>query len=175
VRSICLTLVCFIALVFAMPAPAQTKSTSSSGGGGSDKEKIEALYRAYVKAFKAKDVNGIMSYYDRNELFVFDVVPPRAYPSWDAYKKDWESVFASDPGPLDINMSDVAITVVGPVAYARNIQTGYFTGKDGSRTDLAVRVTDVLRKVKGKWLIVQEHVSVPVELSSAKADLMSKP
>lgn len=172
-RSICLTLACFVALVFANPAPAQTKSASSSSNR--DKEKIEALYQAYIKAFKAKDVSGIMSYYDPNELFVFDVVPPRAYPSWDAYKKDWEDVFASMSGPLDINMSDVAITVVGPVAYARNIQTGYFTGKDGSRIDLAVRVTDVLRKVKGKWLIVQEHVSVPVDLTSAKADLMSKP
>jgi len=108
-------------------------------------------------------------------LFVFDVVPPRAYPSWDAYKKDWEDVFASMPGPTDVTMSDLAITIAGPVAYARNIQTGYFTGKDGARVDLAVRVTDVLRKVKGKWLIVQEHVSVPVDLSSGKADLMSKP
>jgi ketosteroid isomerase-like protein len=173
VRTICLTLVCFAALAFAIPAPAQTKSTSPSAA--SDKEKIEALYRSYIEAFKAKDVNRIMSFYDSSELFVFDVVPPRSYPSWDAYKKDWEDVFTSMPGPTDVAMSDLAITIAGPVAYARNIQTGYFTGKDGSRVDLAVRVTDVLRKVKGKWLIVQEHVSVPVDLSSGKADLLSKP
>jgi len=30
-------------------------------------------------------------------------------------------------------------------------------------------------KIKGKWLIVQEHVSVPVDLATAKADLNSKP
>jgi len=29
--------------------------------------------------------------------------------------------------------------------------------------------------VKGKWLIVQEHVSVPVDLVSGKPDMMSKP
>jgi hypothetical protein len=40
---------------------------------------------------------------------------------------------------------------------------------------LSVRVTDVLRKVNGKWLIVQEHVSVPVDLATAKADLTSRP
>ena len=49
--------------------------------------------------------------------------------------------------------------MVGSLAYSRCIQSGYFTTKEGSRLDMAVRVTDVLRKVKGKWLIVQEHVS----------------
>ena len=41
--------------------------------------------------------------------------------------------------------------------------------------DLVVRVTDVYRKLKGKWLIVQEHVSVPVDLATQKPDLLSKP
>jgi hypothetical protein len=36
-------------------------------------------------------------------------------------------------------------------------------------------VTDVYRKIKGKWLIVQEHVSFPVDLATGKADLLSKP
>jgi hypothetical protein len=38
-----------------------------------------------------------------------------------------------------------------------------------------VRVTDVYRKLKGKWLIVQEHVSVPVDLATQKPDLQSRP
>ena len=43
--------------------------------------------------------------------------------------------------------------------------------------DMTVRLTDVYRKVDGKWLIVQEHVSVPIDFSSGKPvpDLMSKP
>ena len=172
-RIFCQALVCFVALVFAIPAPAQTPSSSSSGS--SDKAKIEVLYQEFIKACNAKDVNGIMAHYDPNELFVFDLVPPREYPSWDAYKKDWEGVFTSMPGPMEISISNLAITVVGPVAYARSIQSGYFTAQDGSRADIAVRVTDVLRKVKGKWLIVQEHASVPVDLASGKADLLSKP
>jgi hypothetical protein len=38
-------------------------------------------------------------------------------------------------------------------------------------------VTDVYRKIDRKSLIVQEHVSVPIDFSSGKpvADLMSKP
>jgi ketosteroid isomerase-like protein len=47
--------------------------------------------------------------------------------------------------------------------------------KDGNPIDVNIRVTDVLRKAKGKWLIVHEHVSVPVDLATGKADLASKP
>jgi hypothetical protein len=41
--------------------------------------------------------------------------------------------------------------------------------------ELVVRVTDVYRKLKGKWLIVQEHVSVPVDVGTQTPDLLSKP
>ena len=34
---------------------------------------------------------------------------------------------------------------------------------------MTVRVTDVYRKIDGKWLIVQEHVSVPIDFSRAEA------
>jgi ketosteroid isomerase-like protein len=171
-RKFCAPVVFLLLLSLTTAANAQNKSDKASGG---DKAKIEALFQAYVQAFKAKDVKALMANYAPGELFVFDVIPPREYPSWDAYKKDWEGLFAAMPGPIDNNISELNITVVGLVAYARNIQTGYFTGKDGSRLDWAVRVTDVLRKINGKWLIVQEHVSVPVDLATGKADLMSKP
>jgi ketosteroid isomerase-like protein len=38
-----------------------------------------------------------------------------------------------------------------------------------------LRATDIYRKVNGKWLIEHEHYSVPVDLTTAKADLTSKP
>ena len=38
--------------------------------------------------------------------------------------------------------------------------------RDGKTLDLTVRVTDVYRKIGGKWLIVHERVSVPVDLTT---------
>lgn len=156
-------------------APMRALSATPPSAGG-DKAAIEALEQEYVKAFNAKDVNAIMAHYaPGDQLFVFDAVPPREYPSWDAYKKDWEGLFAAYPGPLSDAMSDLNVTVVGPVAYAHHVETGYFTDKNGKRTDIVVRVSDVFRKINGKWLIVQEHVSFPVDIDSGKADLLSKP
>jgi len=36
-------------------------------------------------------------------------------------------------------------------------------------------VTDIYRKINGKWLIIHEHISVPVDLTTNKADLAAKP
>jgi ketosteroid isomerase-like protein len=141
-----------------------------------EKATIETLEQQFIKAFNAKDVNAIMAIYaPGDQLFVFDVVPPRQYPSWEAYKKDWEALFAAYPGPIANTMTDLSITVVGPVAYARHVEDGHFTRKDGTGVELVVRVTDVFRKLNGKWLIVQEHISFPVDIDSGKADLLSKP
>jgi ketosteroid isomerase-like protein len=159
-------------LLASVPAVARAQAKMAL----SSRSEIEALETRYVDAFNAKDVDKIMSCYAPGKmLFVFDAVPPREYPSWDAYKRDWEGLFSAYPGPISNAISERSITVVGPVAYGHSIQSGYFTAKDGSHLNVAVRVSDVYRKIRGKWLIVQEHVSFPVDLATAKADLQSKP
>ena len=142
----------------------------------SDKAAIEALEQDFIAAMNAKDVDAIMKFYAPGvDLFVFDVTPPRQHVGWDDYKKDWQDSFAALPGPIKFSISDLTVTVIGSVAYSHSIQGGYMTRKDGSRLESFVRVTDVYRKIHGHWLIVQEHVSVPVDFDTGKADLLSKP
>lgn len=141
-----------------------------------DEAQLRALEARYVKAFAAEDIDGVMSVYSRSgDLFVFDAVPPRQYVGWDAYKRDFQALFAAYPGRAPSTMSDLHLTVVGPVAYGRNIQTNDVTAKNGAKVRLVVRVTDVFRKQAGGWKIVQEHVSFPVRLPSGQADLLSTP
>lgn len=167
----------FCASVIALGAAGALQNIHAQGGtAATDKAAIEALEKQYNDAFNARDVNGIMSCYATGKrLFVFDAVPPREYPSWDAYKKDWEGLFSTYPGPVSNAISEQSITVIGTVGYGHNVQAATFTRKDGSKLNITVRVTDVYRELNGKWLIVQEHVSVPVDLESGKADLQSKP
>jgi uncharacterized protein (TIGR02246 family) len=148
--------------------------TAQANSAVDDKAAIQALYNEFNDAFNKKDVNGIMAVY-APDVFVFDVIPPREYPNWDAYKKDWEGLFATFPGPVANSISELNITVVGSVAYTRSIDDGTFTGKDGSKTHMVVRATDVLRNSNGRWRIVQEHNSFPVDPTTGKADLLSKP
>jgi ketosteroid isomerase-like protein len=141
-----------------------------------DRTAIGALEKAFAAAFRAHDVDAIMKAYEPGpHLFVFDVAPPRQRVGWEDYKKDWQDLFAAFPGPVSFDINDLEITTVGTVAYSHSIQSGQLTAKDGSRVSLTARVTDVYRKIHGRWLIVQEHVSVPVDLATGKADLLSKP
>ena len=142
-----------------------------------DEAEIRALEERFISAFMAKDVEAIMrTYAPGAELFVFDVVPPRQYVGFDAYKKDWEDFFALFPGRvLVFEIKDLSVTTGGQLGYGHSIQHAIVTKKDGSKLDLTVRVTDCYRKTDGRWLITHEHVSVPVDLDTEKADLTSKP
>jgi uncharacterized protein (TIGR02246 family) len=141
-----------------------------------DKAAIQALEDTYNEGFNSKDVDKVMSVYaPGKQLFVFDVVPPREYKSWEAYKKDFEELFSAFPGPMKNTISEQTIHVVGSVAYGHNIQTGEFTGKDGTKVKIVDRTTDIYRKMNGKWLIVEEHNSVPVDLDTMKPDLLADP
>ena len=146
-------------------------------GPSKNEQEIRALEDRFAAAVKAKDVEAIMKAYAPGaELVVFDVVPPRQYVGFDAYKKDWQEFFAAFPGPVDqFELTDLSVTTDGKLGYGHSVQRVVATGKDGSKVDFTVRVTDCYRKIDGKWLITHEHVSVPVDLATGKADLSSKP
>jgi len=149
---------------------------ADSPAANPDKAAILSLENTYNEGFNSRDVDKIMSVYaPGKQLFVFDVVPPREYSSWEAYKKDWEELFAAFSGPIKNTISEQTVHVVGSLAYGHNIQTGEMTRKDGTKMAIVARTTDVYRKMNGKWLIVEEHNSVPVDLETMKPDLLSKP
>jgi len=78
------------------------------------------------------------------------------------------------PRPVHATMSDLAFTVAGDIAYVHNIQDAYWTGKDGKQQEQVAHVSHVYCKQHGHWLIVQEHVSVPVDFTTMKPDLLSR-
>ncbi len=143
---------------------------------GKDEAAIRALEARFAAAFNAKDLDAIMKVYVPDEsLLVFDVVPPRQYAGPAAYRKDWQNLLGLFPGPLKFEVSDLHVFAAGTLGYGYSIQ--HLSGADakGQTIDLTVRVTDDYRKIKGHWLVVHEHVSVPVDLATGKPDLASKP
>jgi ketosteroid isomerase-like protein len=164
-----------ISIVLAMGAIGIASSVSAHPAM-SDKAKIQALEDRFTTAFSAKDLDAIMKVYVPDQgLFVFDVVPPRQYVGADAYRKDWQDFLATFKGPLKFALSDLDIHTDGTLGYSHSIQHVTGTDTKDKPVDFTVRVTDVYKKIKGNWLIVQEHVSVPVDFNTGKPDFMSKP
>ena len=79
------------------------------------------------------------------------------------------------PRPLKLNVMDLSITIAGKIAYSHSIQHLSCTNKDGSPVEMNASVTDVYRKIGGKWLIVLEHLSVPIHIATGRAEMMSNP
>ena len=141
-----------------------------------DEAAIRALEDRFTAAFNAGGIDAMMkNYVPDKSLVVFDVVPPRQHLGADAYRKAWMGFFATFKGTPKIAITDLGITVDGNLGFSHSIQHVMGTNKQGHPVDRTVRVTDGYRKVGGDWLIVLEHVSVPVDLATGKPDLASKP
>lgn len=161
-------------LIFAAFATFSVLPTTSQAM--SDEAQIKGLEDAFTAAFNAKDVDAIMKVYVPDaSLVVFDVVPPRQYLGADAYRKDWQAFFAMFKGPVKFWITDLQVEADGTLGYSHSIQHVSGTDMKGQPVELVVRVTDGYRKVNGNWLIAHEHVSVPVDVTTGKPDMMSKP
>jgi ketosteroid isomerase-like protein len=139
-------------------------------------EAIRALEDRFTAAFNAGDVDAMMrNYIPDKSLVIFDVVPPRQHLGADAYRKAWMGFFAHFRGIPNIAITDLCITVNGNIGFSHSIQHVSGTDIKGHPVNRTVRVTDGYRKVGGNWLIVLEHISVPVDIATGQPDFNSTP
>ena len=135
---------------------------------------IRAAQESIAADAEARDLEGIMSnYLHSDQLYVFDVYPPRAYIGWDAFRKDWDNFLQAYKGPIIYKMVDMDVDTDGKLGCVHVIEHVAGTDKQGKKKELNLRVTEIYRKINGKWQIVHEHASVPVDLKTGKADILS--
>jgi ketosteroid isomerase-like protein len=84
-------------------------------------------------------------------------------------------MFASIGPITSFEGKNLTFNVDGNLAYGYSFQHHLVTTKTGGPRDVTVRVTDVYRKNSGKWLIIQEYVSVPVDPRTGKGDFQPEP
>lgn len=151
-------------------------TSACSASHANDQADINQSVQRLMTAVNAKNINGIMAYYTPDEsLLVFDALPPRQYVGAAAYRKNWEGFLAAYPNSLHAEVTDWKAEAEGNLAYGHGIFRASGPGQDGKTLDLTLRITDVYRRINGKWLVVHEHVSWPVDLATGKADLNSTP
>ena len=170
-RTVLLSIVS-VATLLSIPLVHAPAANSASD----DKAAIAALEQRIAAAVQAKDANAILAnYVTGDRLLVFDAIPPRQYQGWQAYRDDWQGVLNQCADSPKMEISDLSVQVEGSLAYSHSIQHFACTGAKGNAVELTMRTTDIYRKIRGKWLVVHEHNSVPADLATAKADLTSKP
>jgi ketosteroid isomerase-like protein len=146
------------------------------GRASSDEAAIRALQDKFAAAVNAGDVDAIMkSYVPDKSLVVFDVVPRKEHLGADAYRNGWMDFFSRFKGMPKLTINDLGITVDRNVGFGHSFMNVMGTDLQGRSVDRIVRVTAGYRKIGGNWLIVHEHISVPVDFATGKLVLPPKP
>ena len=140
-----------------------------------DRAQIRAVEQRWIKALKTKDIESIMAPYAPDDnLLIINAIPQHPSAGAKAYRRDWEDFLAAFPGPIRARMNGVTLSVEGNLSYAHATIRILAADRSHKTVDLTMRVTDVMRKIDGKWMIVHEHVSFPVDLANGKLSCSSK-
>jgi len=135
---------------------------------------IRELVDGFVKSIRAKDVHGVMSVFAPG-VVSFDLGPPLQHGGGEPFMKRWQELFASYKSEIDYEIRELSVTASEDVAFSHSLNRIGGTLQNGQRSDRWLRWTAGYRKTNGKWLIVHEQVSVPVDVKNGKAVLDLKP
>jgi uncharacterized protein (TIGR02246 family) len=156
----------------AIPSPQNTMTNEENRT--KNEAAIRELVDGFVKAIRAKDINGVMSVF-APEVVSFDLGPPLQHGGGEEFTKRWQELFDAYEGPIDYEIRDLSIDAGDDVAFSHSLNRIGGTMKNGQKADRWLRWTACYRKINGKWLIVNEQVSVPADVPNGKAVLDLKP
>jgi uncharacterized protein (TIGR02246 family) len=139
-----------------------------------DEAVMRELIDGFVKAIRAKDIHGVMSVF-APEVVSFDLGPPLQHGGGETFMKRWRELFEAYQNPVDYEVRDLSITVGDDVAFSHSLNRVSGITQNGQKSDRWLRWTVCYRKTNGKWLIVHEQVSVPIDVRSGEAVLDLKP
>jgi uncharacterized protein (TIGR02246 family) len=149
-------------------AVAQKKSNNDAA--------VKAVYDQWAKAFEARDLDGIMAVYaPGDEVIAYDLVPPLEYKGRDAYRKDYRQFLDQFASPVHLEFKGMRIVSGSDVAFVHTLEKFSGKMKNGQSMELWLRATSGLQKINGKWLIVHDHISVPANMETGKAEMGLKP
>jgi uncharacterized protein (TIGR02246 family) len=126
-----------------------------------DETQIRTLIEDWAAAVRAGDMAGVLANHT-DDILIFDVPEPLYSRGMEAYRRTWELFFRySRGGPGAFDLSEIAVTVGGDVAFVTAIPTIAGPGP--------LRLTLGLRKEGGRWLIAHEHHSYAAKLGEGDA------
>lgn len=127
-------------------------------GGAPDKAHLQKIWDAW----STLDPANPAPFYAQGPHVFFDLAPLK-YSSWDEYQKGVVAVLANfKTAKLTVN-DDAEIHSAGSIVWATATVKEDATMKSGKREMGNFRWTVVFEKQDGKWLIVHEHISVPMQ------------
>jgi len=139
---------------------AQTKKSPMQKAAGPAPDK--ALMQKVWDGWSTLDPANVAKYYATGPHVYFDIAPLK-YGSFDEYAKGVQGVVAGYKSARFTLNDDLAIHPHGDLVWATATVAEQMTTKAGKVEMGNFRWTVIFENVDGKWLIVHEHVSEPIQ------------
>jgi ketosteroid isomerase-like protein len=136
---------------------------SNSASASRYEQEIRQVIADQQSAICQKNIDRILAGY-AEEAVVFNVKPPFQIRDQSAWRHEWESSLAHFPASFGCETKDVKIIANGDIAVAHYLYR--FTGMPFDPS--WIRNTVVYRNLRGRWLIVHEHGSLPFDPETSK-------
>ena len=134
----------------------------------STQSEVRALLDRWSDACRTKDIDRLMSLYTP-DITYFDVVPPLQYTGSDAVRRNFLRWFDSWESAIGVEIRDLNIVVSEDVATAYLLHRTSGTLKNGRKVGFWVRATLCCQRSDRGWLIMHEHISLPVDPTTRSA------
>jgi ketosteroid isomerase-like protein len=155
-KRVLIMLFCVLALSLSTLAAPKPKKTAASGAP--DKAYLQKL----LDGWSAGNAGAMAHYYDQGEYNFFDIAPLK-YSNWAEYEKGvTELLKAYKSLKLTLN-DDTQIHTDGNLTWTTTTVKEDAVTTAGKHEMATLRWTLIFEKQAGKWMIVHEHMSEPLQ------------
>jgi ketosteroid isomerase-like protein len=136
---------------------------SSATSADREEEDLRALVPKIVAAWGTMDISKVAPYYAGDaDLAYFDIVPLK-YNNWKEYSEGAQKYLFEPNRSISAKLNDdLAVHRRGTLAWATFTLAIDLVNKEGASSHLNARWTMILEKRSKGWVVVHEHVSVPL-------------
>lgn len=150
-------LLCVLALSFSSFAASKSKKKSAPAGAP-DKAYLQKI----LDGWSAGNAANMAQYYDQGDYNFFDITPLK-YSNWAEYQKGVTEVLKGFKS-LKLTLNDDAqVHTDGNLTWATTTVKEDAVTTAGKHEMATLRWTLIFEKQAGKWMIVHEHMSEPLQ------------
>jgi len=124
---------------------------------------LRALVPNIVAAWGTMDISKVAPYYAADADFAYFDIVPLKYNNWKEYSEGAQRYLFDPNRSIGAKLNDdLAVHRRGSLAWATFTVAIDLVSKEGASSHLNARWTMVLEKRARGWIVVHEHVSVPL-------------
>ena len=134
----------------------------------SEKANVQAVLDQYTKAWETLDFEMFSKAFSHDDdLVIFSATPNKRYIGWEEFKDDVQKSFMEIEN-VEITFRDITIKVhaSGNIAWLSCLEDWEFIYQGEPVSDEGARVTWILEKHNGQWVITHAHWSMPAGVES---------